>query len=240
MTTFLFVDNVYGNLASGLTVGQTSISLVTGHGVRFPAVTAPQVLLATLLNTANILEQIHITAHSPASDTLTVTRGANGTTAKAWAAGDRIECRITSEVFKALFSGSPAVAVNIAGPLTLGDVTSGTTQWLQFAIGNQTDEITAGLKFTTRFPACTLLDVRASVATASSSGAITFNIYDDGGTLFSTKPTIDVGQKSTETAATPYVFSSTTISDDSEMTFYIDGAGASAVGPIVTMQVRWT
>ena len=99
--TVLFTDNTYGTISGALTASDTSISLTTGHGARFPAVATGQVLYATLLNSSNILEQIHITAHTANSDTLTVTRGANGTTAKAWSAGDRIECRITSEHFSA-------------------------------------------------------------------------------------------------------------------------------------------
>ena len=95
--TVLFQDNTYGTISAGLAVGDTSITLTTGHGARFPAVTAGQVLYATLLNSANMLEEIHITAHTASSDTLTVTRAANSTTAKAWTAGDRIECRLTSE-----------------------------------------------------------------------------------------------------------------------------------------------
>lgn len=95
--TVLFQDNVYGTIASGLAVGDLSITLTTGHGVRFPAVGANQILYATLVNSSNLIEEIHITAHTANSDTLTVTRGANGTTAKVWTAGDRIECRLTSE-----------------------------------------------------------------------------------------------------------------------------------------------
>jgi len=93
----VFVDNCYGTIASGISASATSIALTTGHGVRFPAIASGQVLYATLLNSSNVLEQIHITAHTASSDTLTVVRGVNGTTAKAWSAGDRIECRLTSE-----------------------------------------------------------------------------------------------------------------------------------------------
>jgi len=95
--TVLFVDNTYGSLSTSLTTTDTTITLTSGHGARFPAVATGQVLYATLLNSANILEQIHITTHTANSDTMDVTRAANGTTAKAWAAGDRIECRVTSE-----------------------------------------------------------------------------------------------------------------------------------------------
>lgn len=100
--TVLFSDNIYGSIASGLTTTDTTIALTSGHGARFPTVASGQVLYATLLNSANLLEQIHITTHSASSDNLAVTRAANGTTAKSWTAGDRIECRVTSEHLVAL------------------------------------------------------------------------------------------------------------------------------------------
>lgn len=113
MATILFADNTYGTLASGITAAATSITLTTGHGARFPTVTlGTNILYATILNSGNVLEEIHITAHAASSDTLTVTRAANGTTGKVWSAGDRIECRLTSEHFShALFDTSTLTLV---------------------------------------------------------------------------------------------------------------------------------
>lgn len=93
----VFKDNAYGTIGSGIGTTDTSIALTTGHGVRFPTIASPQVMYATLVNSSNVVEQIKITAHAASSDTLTVTRAANSTTAKAWSAGDRIEARLTSE-----------------------------------------------------------------------------------------------------------------------------------------------
>lgn len=112
MAAFTFADNVYGTIASGITSSELSITLTTGHGVRFPVVSGT-ILPATLVNSSNVVEQIHITAHSASSDTLTVTRAANGTTGKAWSAGDRIEVRLTSEflnIAALLFGSTDAVA----------------------------------------------------------------------------------------------------------------------------------
>lgn len=100
--TVIFQDNVYGTLASGITSVTTSLSLTTGHGARFPVVAANQIMHATLVNSSNVVEQIHITAHTANSDTITVTRGQNGTAAKTWSSGDRIECRLTSEYMNVL------------------------------------------------------------------------------------------------------------------------------------------
>jgi hypothetical protein len=74
------------------------------------------ILPATLINSSNVVEQIHITAHTANSDTLTVTRAANGTSAKAWSAGDRIEVRLTSEFLNiaALLFGSADTAASFS------------------------------------------------------------------------------------------------------------------------------
>jgi len=85
------VNNAYGILASGITSGATIIPLQTGHGARFGALAAGEFLFATLINAANQLEVVKVTAI--AGDNLTAVRGQDGTTAIAFSAGDRIEDR---------------------------------------------------------------------------------------------------------------------------------------------------
>jgi hypothetical protein len=95
-------DNAFGTIGVGLTTSGTSLTFTTGHGARFPAVAAGQVLYACLLNATNVLEEIKITAHTAGADTATIVRGVNGTSGLAWNAGDRIECRVSSEVLHRL------------------------------------------------------------------------------------------------------------------------------------------
>lgn len=77
------------------------------------------------------------------------------------------------------------------------------------------------------------LTFRASLIDASSSGSVTVDINKNGSTILSTKLTIDATEKTSTTAATPYVATSTTCVDDDEFTIDIDGAGADAKGLIV-------
>lgn len=97
----LFVDNAYGTLGSGLLTTDSALNFTAGHGARFPAVTAPDVLYCCILNSSNILEEVIITAHTSGADSCTITRAAGGTTAKAWNTGDRIEARLSTTSFKA-------------------------------------------------------------------------------------------------------------------------------------------
>lgn len=110
---------------------------------------------------------------------------------------------------------------------------------IKWAISNETDAIATGTALITdRMPfAGTIIGVRASLSTQSSSGAPTFDINKNGTTVLSTKITIDSGEKTSVTAATPAVISVPDFDDDDEFTVDIDAAGTGAKGAKVTMFV---
>jgi len=104
------------------------------------------------------------------------------------------------------------------------------------ACGDETTAITTGTKVTFRMPfAMTLTEVRASLTTASSSGNPAINVKESGTTIFSTTLTIDSGEKTSKTAATPAVISDAALADDAEMTVIVDTAGTGAAGLKVTL-----
>lgn len=84
---------------------------------------------------------------------------------------------------------------------------------------------------TFRMPfAMTLTAVRASVKTAPTGAAIQVDINKGGSTILSTKLTIDAGEKTSTTAATPAVISDASLADDAEITVDIDQVGSSVAG----------
>ena len=89
-----FGNNAYGTLSQAYATTATSIVLTAGHGARFPTLAGNQYFFATLLDTTNNLEIVKVTAR--ATDTLTIVRAQEGTTARAFATNDRIELRVTS------------------------------------------------------------------------------------------------------------------------------------------------
>lgn len=89
-----FANGGYATLASSITNSDTSITLTTGQGARFPSLSGGDYFYATLIDTSNNLEIVKCTARS--TDVLTVTRAQESTTARAYSAGDRIELRITA------------------------------------------------------------------------------------------------------------------------------------------------
>lgn len=111
------------------------------------------------------------------------------------------------------------------------------TNTVTIACSDMTTALTAGTtKAYWRAPFnCTVVDVRASVITASSSGVVTADINDGGTTILSTKLTIDASEKTSTTAATPYVLSDTALSSDAEVTIDIDAEGTNAAGLLVTI-----
>lgn len=100
------------------------------------------------------------------------------------------------------------------------------------AASDETTEITSGInKVTFRMPyAMTLTSVRASLTTTSSSGIPTFDINESGVSILSTKITVDVGEKTSTTAAIPPVISDSSLANDSEITIDFDLAGTGVTG----------
>jgi hypothetical protein len=96
--TQLFTNNAASTLASSVSDITTSLVLATGEGAKFPAITGSDYFLLVLYEVVDSREINHeivkVTARS--SDTLTVVRGQEGTTARAWGIGTAIELRDTA------------------------------------------------------------------------------------------------------------------------------------------------
>ena len=80
--------------------------------------------------------------------------------------------------------------------------------------------------------AFSLTSVRASLKTASTTGAVTVNVKLNGTTVFSTLLTIDQDEKTSVSAATPAVLDTgpIAVADDDELTVDIDAPGVGAFG----------
>jgi len=116
---------------------------------------------------------------------------------------------------------------------------SGTPFELVVACSDESTALTTGTaKVTFRMPrGVTLSAVRGSLTVAQSSGSIfTVDVNEGGTTILSTKLTIDNGEKTSTTAATPPVISDSALADDAEITIDIDQVGdGTAKGLKVTL-----
>jgi hypothetical protein len=135
-------NNAYAVLAAGVASSDTSITLTAGQGARFPSLGGSDYFYATLVDTGNNLEIIKCTARS--GDVLTVVRAQDGTTAKNYVVGDRIEIRPVAAIFDAKadtdyvdneISTLDSGKLDYVAPGTSGNVlTSDGTNWISAAL----------------------------------------------------------------------------------------------------------
>jgi hypothetical protein len=130
------------------------------------------------------------------------------------------------------FSGITQTDGTIEGGYSPVSVANNVAQEIITAVSDETTALTTGTaKVTFRMPnAMTLTDVRASVTTAPTGSVLTADINEGGTSVLSTKLTIDAGEKTSTTAATPAVISDSALADDAEITIDIDGVGSSVAG----------
>ena len=114
-------NNAFGTLNAGINSSATTIVLTAGQGARFPSLSAGDYFYATLIDTSNNLEIVKVTARS--TDTMTVVRGQDNTTARAYSTNDRFELRPTAALFNEKADAADVVATYL--PLA-GGTLSGT------------------------------------------------------------------------------------------------------------------
>ncbi len=97
MATQLFANNASSTVASGITAVATSLALATGQGALFPNPTGGDWFLLTLTQATGVessWEIVKVIART--TDTLTIVRAQESTTAAAWSAGVKVEARLTA------------------------------------------------------------------------------------------------------------------------------------------------
>lgn len=192
-------DNSYNDSGSGfLTAG-----FAVGDQIRVTGFTG---------NTANNLFSARITAVTAAKITI---GGAEGSAIVDDAAGESV----TITKWETRRTTAQAVA----------DLAGGGVQCIPVACSDETTALTTGTaKVTFRMPyGFTLTAVRASVTTAPTGSTVVVDINEGGVSILSTKLSIDAGEKTSTTAATPPVISDTALADDAEITIDIDQVGST-------------
>jgi hypothetical protein len=90
-----FTNNASTTLASGIDSSVTSLTVAAGTGALFPTLAGSQYFYTTLSNLAGtIIEIVKVTARS--TDTFTIVRGQDNTSASSFIAGDKVELRVTA------------------------------------------------------------------------------------------------------------------------------------------------
>lgn len=112
-----------------------------------------------------------------------------------------------------------------------------------FIVNLTADETTSAVAATgvwnIRAPyAMEIQDVRVSALTAPTGDYLGVDVLVDVASIFSTKPQIDAGDFSNVTSGTPYVFSNTTVGNDSLISVNIDQVGSTVAGAGVKLIIR--
>lgn len=107
-------NNGASTLAGGITDDATSLSVQTGDAAKFAALGGSDWFYATLFDASNNREIVKVTARAGAD--LTIVRGVDGTTARAWDAGTRIEMRFNKAAIEDVTE--PGARVNDATAAT--------------------------------------------------------------------------------------------------------------------------
>lgn len=109
----LFANNASTTLASNIASGDTTLIVSAGAGALFPSPTGGDYFLITMVGVTSGVETsweiIKVTARS--TDTLTIVRAQESTTAAAWTTGTKIELRLT------------AGSMNTVGPIDFNQTT---------------------------------------------------------------------------------------------------------------------
>ena len=229
-------SNTTFTIANGSS-GEINLTLADVHG--YSVHVAADLSVDALNTIANVTSAIAATS-ATITNRLISTAAYGGTfIAESLLVNNHIEAANVTALMNRVNSTTPSentglVHTNLNIELTAArdDITS-----FQLAASDLTSSITSGTdKAYFRMPrGMTLTEVRASLLTASTSGAVTIDVNKNTVSVLSTLLTIDQDEKTSVTAAVPAVISDGTLADDDEIVIDIDGAGTGAVGLIITL-----
>ena len=124
-----FATNAYSTLRTNINTNASSLTVASGHGSRFPTLSASDHFYVTLLDTSGNSEIVRVSARS--GDTFTILRGRDGTSARSWSAGARIELRLVAAALNDMNSELSTRIDAAVDPLTLEEVRDEVARFLR-------------------------------------------------------------------------------------------------------------
>jgi len=95
----LLTNNATATLSAGINSSDTSLTVNTGQGALFPNPGTGEYFYVTLSSpSGSIIEIVQVTARS--TDTFTIVRAQDGTTAQSFSTGDFVELRPIAQLFR--------------------------------------------------------------------------------------------------------------------------------------------
>lgn len=240
----LATNNAYALIPGAVSSTATSVTIETGRGAVFPILGTGDYFYTTFVDVVGNYEIVQVTART--GDILTIVRAQQGTLAIPFPANSRVELRVTAANIVSSGGGggggdaadityTPVDLNNWASDTDPGQVDDALDQLASrvkesiiVVCSDETTAITAGTsKVTFRMPYNLILDdIRASLTTPQTSGNIfTVDINENSVSILSTKLTIDNGELTSVTAATPRVLSDYGLAEEYEVTIDVDQVG---------------
>jgi len=180
-----FTNNASATLAASIISSSTSITVTTGQGALFPAIGTGDYFYATLFDSSNNIEIIKVTARS--GDTMTAVRGQDGTTARAWAAADKLELRVVAAALNDFVSEGGDNTLSGTNTFSGAIVSSGNNTFSGANVFS--GAVTAGLTSSSTAVTATFGDSDTSIATTAFVQAALSAIYPVGSLYSSTSST---------------------------------------------------
>ena len=162
--TVLFKNNVTATLAAGISDTATTIVVSSGQGTRFPSLTTGQYFYATLYDSSNNIEIIKVTARS--SDSLTVVRGYDSSTAHSYLTGDNIAMRLNAGALTDIQAYTPSG--NIAASTLAGAIAELDSEKAGLATANTFTAINAFSNTSNTFSGTFTGNLTGNASTANS------------------------------------------------------------------------
>jgi len=88
-------NNTFSTIPTGVSSTDTTLVVTTGDGAKFPSLAAGDYFYLTLVSIDGVIEIVKVTART--GDTMSIVRAQEGTIAAGFAAGSRVELRVTAQ-----------------------------------------------------------------------------------------------------------------------------------------------
>lgn len=130
----LFSNNASSVLAAALTSSATSLTLAPGSGAKFPSPGGGNYFVLTLYQMSGSIEINHeiVRCTARAGDVLTIVRGQEGTTARAFNLADPVSMRLTAGALTPAALGAMDATASLGAVVLLATLTPGIAANLNF------------------------------------------------------------------------------------------------------------
>jgi len=161
-------NNAVGYLATAISASDVGLVLQSGNGANFPSLTSVDYFYATLESSGGTSEIVKVTARS--GDSLTIVRAQESTTANSFAAGSRLELRVTAGNIE----GGVYTPAGVSVPSTIQAKLREVVSVMDFgATGNGTTDDTAAIQAAINYAQAGVNTVYFPAGTYKTSSSLT-------------------------------------------------------------------